>query len=177
MNKLLILSCLLIFSSCVTTNINKLDNSAFIAWSGKTRAGFTSGNGLEITIVNLDTNQKYNSKKIRTGSAYGILNNIPPGEYVVAEIVLNTGSYKVKNSSIGMRQYFGKLYIEPNKKYYLGTFEGIVRAKFKNAFGIIKTNDSLPKEIEDYLVKQNIGWEDGEFELIETISYDEFTLY
>ncbi|MBK9564208.1 MAG: hypothetical protein IPO37_03130 [Saprospiraceae bacterium] len=87
------------------------------------------------------------------------------------------GGNKFSNWSESVQQYFGEIEIEGNQKYYLGTFKGKVKIKFKNAISIQLENQIVPEKLKAVLKEQGTGWAEEEFKLIETVNREELIIY
>jgi hypothetical protein len=167
----------IVFGSCSSLKIMKTENTSILALTASTSHLYGEGRGMIITLKNIETGEKYKAKKLSHFSSYCIVHNIKPGKYRVENIVLDTGGNKFSNSFESVQQYFGEIEIEGNQKYYLGTFQGKVKIKFKNAISIQLVNQIVPEKLKAVLKEQGTGWAEEEFKLIETVNKEEFIIY
>ncbi|MGB4819443.1 MAG: hypothetical protein WBP33_10045 [Saprospiraceae bacterium] len=167
----------IVFGSCSSLKIMKSENTSILALTATTSYLGGTGNGMIITLKNIETGEKYEAKKLSHFSSYCIVQNLKPGKYRVEKIVLDTGGNKFSNWSESVQQYFGEIEIEGNQKYYLGTFKGKVKIKFKNAISIQLENQIVPEKLKAVLKEQGTGWAEEEFKLIETVNREELIIY
>lgn len=167
----------IVFGSCSSLKIMKTNNTSILALTASTSYLGGTGKGMIITLKNIKTGEKYEAKKLSHFSSYCIVQNIVPGKYRVEKIVLDTGGNKFSSWSESVQQYFGEIEIEGNQKYYLGTFKGKVKIKFKNAISIQLENQIVPEKLKAVLKKQGTGWAEEEFKLIDTVNKEELIIY
>ncbi|MFZ1805729.1 MAG: hypothetical protein WAU36_00815 [Cyclobacteriaceae bacterium] len=177
MKKAILFISIIALGACSTLKILKSENSALIAFTATTSYFGGMGKGMVITIRNVETGESYVSNSLSHFSSHCIVQNIKPGKYQVEKIVLNTGNNKFSNWSSSVRDYFGIIELEGNKKYYLGTFAGKVQLKFKNAISLKLEDHQIPEKIKSTLKEQGNGWGSGAFELIKTVSKKELIIY
>lgn len=177
MKNLYLLFILIILGSCSTVKLVKSNDVALILVTASTSYVGGSGNGMLITIENIDTGDKYESKKLSNFSSHSVIQNVEPGKYRVQQITLNTGNNKFSNWSENIQEYFGVFELEGGSKYYLGNYKGKVKLKFKNAISIKLQDYQIPESLNKFLAKQNSGWELGDFNLIKTVSKEEIIIY
>jgi hypothetical protein len=95
----------------------------------------------------------------------------------VEKIILDIGGNKISNWSESVQKYFGVIEINANQKYYLGTFKGQVKIKFKNAISIQLIDQIVPKKLETILNIKETGWSTESFKTIETVSHQELIIH
>jgi|GEM_PF-3186199 len=159
-----LISLLLSFTSCSSLKIAKQDNNnSIVAISATTTGILQRGFGMIITLENIDTQERFQSKSLSRMSPHSVIQNIPPGRYFMYQVSVPLGDMIYHNRSSHMREFFGQINIEPNSKYYLGNFSG--RMGVGRERNLIMSIDDLniPCELRERIENENTGWKKGEF--------------
>jgi hypothetical protein len=152
----------LLMVTCATIKIAKQGDGSILAISAKSSGIGLKGLGIELTLVNIDTQENFVSKSLSPLSPHSIIQNISPGTYYVRQIKVPLGNITYTNRSDSVRSFFGQLIIESNTKYYLGSYTGTRKVGDKNAFFLKLSDQSVPKDIIDR-ININTGWENGDY--------------
>jgi len=149
--------------SCATIKIVKQDNNSILAVSAKSSGLGSQGYGIEITLVNINTQQKLVSKSFSSISPHSVIQNIPPGQYYIKQISVPVGNITYISWSDSIRTFFGEIEIKPNSKYYLGDFSGTREVGKKNVLRLRIKNENIPNEVIEKIEAENTGWKNGDF--------------
>jgi hypothetical protein len=143
--------------------IAKQDNNSILAISAKSSGLGAQGYGIEITLVNKNTQESFNSKSFSAISPHSIIQNIPPGTYYVKQISIPVGNITYISWSDSVRAFFGEIEIKPNSKYYLGNFTGTREVGTKNVLRLQIENLNIPDKVTEKIEAENTGWKNGDF--------------
>ncbi|MCU0378745.1 MAG: hypothetical protein MUC78_10855 [Bacteroidales bacterium] len=153
----------LLFISCSSVKILKQDNSSIIAISATSSGLGAKGFGILITMVKIDTHEIYKSESLSPVSAHSVIQNIPPGKYIVQKVEMPVGNLIYSNWSDSVKTYFGQIDIEPNSKYYLGDFTGTRETGSKNVLRLKIKNQEIPEGLREKIENEKTGWLKGDF--------------
>jgi hypothetical protein len=167
-------ACLLLFSFS-SIRIEKKENYSIIAISCVSSGLGAKGIGIEMVLLNIDTQEKLKSKSLSVISSHSYIQNVPPGRYIVSQLDIPVGNIIYTNSSDSIRTFFGQINIEPNSKYYLGNFVGKRDVGRKNVLHIRIDDPTIPQKI--LRIVENTGWASGEFIKLYPYKKDELTIY
>jgi hypothetical protein len=171
---ILLFACLLLFSFG-SIRIEKKENFSIIAISCVSSGPGAKGIGIEMVLLNIDTQEKLKSKSLSVISSHSYIQNVPPGRYIVSQLDIPVGNIIYTNSSDSIRTFFGQINIEPNSKYYLGNFVGKRIIGRKNVLHIRINDPTIPQKI--YSIVENTGWASGEFIKLYPYKKEELTIY
>lgn len=157
MNKLFYLIIPIILGSCSTVKLVKSDNTALVVVTASTSYLGGVGKGMLVTIENIETGERYESKKLSHFSSHSIVQNVKEGKYRVQKIILYTGNNKFSNWSEDVSKHFGVFELEGGSKYYLGNYKGMVKLKFKNAISLKLKDYQIPDNLSTFLDGQKSG--------------------
>lgn len=163
----LILVCV---SSCTTLNLAKKEprqtDASLLAISVRSKSAGMSGRGLMIRLENIETHQQYDSKSLSVMSKEAVIQNLPAGEYQVVYVEIPIGDLVFMNRSEPLKEYFGTVRIEPNRKYYLGSYICKFSGTLSNrVFSLMLENQSVSDKLVSFVAKT--GWEEEGFVLLE----------
>jgi hypothetical protein len=164
-------------TSCYAVKLTKQGDKSMIAISAKSYRNLNSGYGLWITIVNIETHEKFRSKPLTLTSSHSIIQNIPAGKYVVQKIELPIGSLTYVNNSDSVGTFFGVINIEPNSKYYLGNFKGVGTIGRKNVVRIKIVDPAIPESLLTIIDSKKSAWNMGEFIKLYPYKKEELIIY
>ncbi len=160
-----VLFIIMMVSSCVITKIPKDPNqpdASVLAISASSKGVGMSGYGITIRVENVETHQQYDSKSLSGMSKDAIIPNLPVGTYHVIYVEVPVGGVVFTNSSPALKEFFGTIVIEPNKKYYLGSYLGEFSGSLSDrAFELALENHEVSIDIASVLSKG--GWNDEDF--------------
>ena len=160
-----VLFIIMMLSSCVTTKVSKDPNqpdASVLAISARSKGIGMSGYGITIRVENVETHQQFDSKTLSRMSKDAVISNLPAGTYHVVYVEVPVGDVVFKNWSPALKQFFGTITIEPNKKYYLGSYLGEFSGPLSDrAFELALENHEISNDITSVLSKG--GWNDGDF--------------
>ena len=162
---------ILAFSSCAASKVTKdpnQPNSSVLAISAMSKGTGMTGYGIIIRVENVETHQQYDSKSLSGFSKEAVIANLPAGTYNVVRVEVPVGDIKFINWSQELKEFFGTIVIEPNKKYYLGTYLcGFSGPLSNRAFEFSLENHEISNSLTSVISKA--GWGDGDFILINPV--------
>jgi hypothetical protein len=135
-------------------------NSSAIFISASTKGVLENGIGIGITLSNIETGIRYTAKPISILTKHSCIKDIPPGYYLVTEIVIPTGSIIYYSRSDSLIEYFDTLSISSNKAYYLGNFFGVRKIGRKNVFFISLSSNEITQKLQKKLKRKKLISED-----------------
>ncbi len=161
----------LVFSSCTTLKVTKDPNqpdSSVLAISARSKGVGMDGFGIIIRVENVETHQQYDSKTLSGFSKDAIIPNLPAGTYNVVRVEVPVGGVEFKNWSPAIKEFFGTIVIEPNKKYYLGSYRGEFSGSLSDrAFNLVLESHEISNDLVSVVSKA--GWKDGDFVLLNPV--------
>ncbi len=135
------------------------------------------GNGVTITLTNVRDGRSYTSQSLGMLSNHAILQNVPPGDYIVTRLELPIGNLIFKNASEELVDYFGPLPIKAGEKYYLGNFEGKQRIGTRNILSLRLADPAVPEKLVEKVSARSTGYGDAAFILISPPAESQFMVY
>ena len=163
-NHLLWILSFLLFMSCSSQEkIMKQDNGSIVAISATSTGALQKGYGIEIILENIDTHERIKSKSLSSMSSHSIIQNIPPGKYIVYQVAIPVGNITYYNKSDRVKDFFGQIVIKPNTKYYLGNFLGERGIGKENVLTLRINDQNIPDKLKEKIEKETTGWKTGEF--------------
>jgi len=174
---LLLISVVSVLAGCYTSKIRKIENTSILAISATSSGAMTKGYGMIITLENVETKVKYESKSLGLISPHSIIQNIEKGEYKVKKVVVPVGNITYSNWSKEVDEFFGLLKIEENLKYYLGNFIGERAIGRKNVLKLKIEDKSIPAKIKSTIENDITGWKAGEFVKFYPYQREELMVY
>ena len=156
---------ILALSSCAASKVTKdpnQPNSSVLAISAMSKGVGMTGYGIMIRVENVETHQQYDSKSLSGFSKDAVIPNLPAGTYNVVRIEVPVGDIKFMNWSQELKEYFGSIVIEPNKKYYLGSYLcGFSGPLSNRVFELSLESHEISSNLISVVSKA--GWNDGDF--------------
>ena len=160
-----VLFIILLLSSCATLKMTKDPNQpdfSVLAISARSKGVGMNGHGISIKIENVETHQQYDSKTLTGFSKDAVIPNLPAGTYNVVRVAVPVGDVEFKNWSPAIKEYFGTIVIEPNKKYYLGSYRGEFSGPLSDrAFELVLDSHEISNDLNSVVSKA--GWNDGDW--------------
>ena len=153
----------LFFSSCSSLKIMKQDNASIVAISATVTGVMQKGYGIEITLENINTGERFTSKPLSIASPHSVIQNIPPGQYTVHQVQIVVGNVRYWNRSSNIKAFFGVIDIKPNSKYYLGNFSGTREIGRQNILSLRINDLNIPDKLKEKIEQGDTGWRAGEF--------------
>ena len=150
---------------------------ALVSISVTTKGIMQNGYGIEMTVTNVETKMSFEINSLGAISPHSIIENLPPGKYIVSKIEIPLGGLKYINQSQNMTDFFGVLEFEKDKAYYLGDFYGKREVGSQNVFHLKIENENVPEKLLKKLKKKGIELKEEDF--IKTYPYkkEELTIY
>ncbi|HRN42321.1 MAG TPA: hypothetical protein PK649_09650 [Vicingus sp.] len=166
----------LLFSLFILTSWVQLDKSknVFVSISATTSGVMQKGYGIIMTLINIDTKMSFKTKSLGGMSPHSIIEDLPPGKYIVSKIEIPLGGFKYINQSQQMTSFFGVLEFEEGKNYYFGDFYGYREVGRQNVFHLWIDNEKIPEKFLVKLKKKGINLTEKDF--IKTYPYSKDTL-
>lgn len=96
----------------------------------------TLGKGMTIVLVEQVSGEKYRSTSLGPLSRHATVVNLPAGTYAVERVELPLGSLTYANWSDELGEYFGRMRIAANSRYFLGYFHGQMRVGFDDVLAV-----------------------------------------
>lgn len=162
---------LFILTSWVQLDQNK---NTLISISVTTSGIMQKGYGIVMTLINIDTKMSFKTKSLGGMSPHSIIEDLPPGKYIVSKIEIPLGGLKYINQSQSMSNFFGILEFEKGKNYYLGNFIGNREVGRQNIFHLWIENEMIPEKFLVKLKKKGIELKEQDF--IKTYPYSKDSL-
>lgn len=166
-----------VLAGCYANKIRKIDNTLILAISATSSGLMAKGYGMIITLENVETKIKYESKSLGPISSHSIIQNIEKGAYKVKKVVVPVGNITYSNWSEEVEEFFGLLKIEENRKYYLGNFTGERAIGKKNILKLKIEDKSIPAKIKSTIGNEVTDWKEGEFTKLYPYQKEELMVY
>lgn len=150
------------------------NKNVFICISVTTSGIMQKGYGIEMTLINIETKESFKTKSLGGMTPHSIIENLPPGKYIVSKIEIPLGGLKYINQSQQITNFFGILEFETGKNYYLGDFYGNRKVGRQNVFHLWIENEKISEKLLVKLKKKGISLTEQDF--IKTYPYSKDTL-
>jgi len=164
----------LLFISCSSLKM-KQDNGSIVAISATSSGLGAKGYGILITLKNIETQEKFQSKSLSPISSHSVIQNIPAGKYIVQKIEVPVGNITYKNWSDSVKVFFGEIDIKPNSKYYLGNFSGKRKIGRQNVLTLRIEDPNISQKLIKKIEKA--GWREGDFIKLYPYKKEELLVY
>ncbi|MEQ8358824.1 MAG: hypothetical protein RH860_05000 [Cytophagales bacterium] len=170
-NKHLIIIGVLLSSVLLTSFLfNTTNENVNVAISATSKGAMQSGVGIVITVKNLESQKSWRSKSLGLMSQHSLIENLPPGKYMISKIEVPLGDFSYINKSKEMTDYFGIMEFENGKTYYLGNFKGQRKVGRSNVFQMKIEDQSIPVKLIKKLSRK--GLVSNGKEIIKTYPYE-----
>ena len=163
--------------TCTTVKIIKTEDHSIVAISASSTGLGASGKGINIVLKNQMSGQEIRSSSLGGLSSHSVVQNVPPGSYVVSRIEIPVGNIVYSNWSEEVVNFFGVIEISSSSKYYLGNYKGKRGVGLKNILQLSLIDDAIPVKLREKIEAVGTGWGAEDYTAILPQQGSELTVY
>ena len=163
--------------TCTTSKIIKTEGQSIVAISASSTGFGASGRGINIVLRNQVSGQEIRSSSLSGLSNHSVVQNVPPGSYIVSRVEVPVGNITYSNWSKEVVDFFGVIEISNSSKYYLGNYKGKRGIGLKNILQLSLIDESVPENLKEKIEAVGTGWGTENYNVILPREGSELTVY